>query len=547
MKNILNKLILLMISVVLISSCNESSFLDLKNPNLETEAIYWTKESNAYSALATVYSALHRHMYGYYGAHTGIQMQNVRADDTWTIVGEDNSVWIVSTFTDAPSNKMNYEAIYEPMYVGINRANVFLANIEKTPMDEAKKKIWIGEVKFLRGFMYFQLVKEYQMAPILTVPAGSDPDNMMKPSSSEAELWAQVESDLKDAREALPVTREAGEEGRITKGAAIAMLGKAYIYQSKYSEGESELKTILTAPYAYDLVENPDDNFTEFTENNKESVFELMYDGTFGGGGLWSHDGDNESMGNVISNFVGPEGTGGWFKIMPSASLVEAFVTEKRPANSDTKFDKRMYTSFYFKHSEYGDVKPDETWYGGMSFDDIWLKCSEKRGKGEPDFPLIDGVKGRFLMKKFTNFYLDEPDMNSMYNITKTGNNNLRAMRFAEVLLLHAEACIKNGNLTDAAADITRIRDRAGLPKKTWANADELWKEMEHQKYLELFFEGQRFYDLRRWYSFEDMKAILQKNKKQGADNMQPKHFYYPIPQNELNSNTAIEQHPLWR
>lgn len=120
-------------------------------------------------------------------------------------------------------------------------------------------------------------------------------------------------------------------------------------------------------------------------------------------------------------------------------------------------------------------------------------------------------------------------------------------MRFAEVLLLHAEACIKTNKLAEAAADLTRIRDRAGLAKKTWNGADELWEEMVHQNELEFFFEGHRFFDLKRWYSYEEMKQIFVKNKKQGAENFQPKHFYLPIPQNELNTNEAIEQHPMWR
>lgn len=99
-----------------------------------------------------------------------------------------------------------------------------------------------------------------------------------------------------------------------------------------------------------------------------------------------------------------------------------------------------------------------------------------------------------------------------MYNQANQ-NNNLRVMRFAEVLLLHAEACIKTNKLAEAAADLTRIRDRAGLAKKTWNGADELWEEMVHQNELEFFFEGHRFFDLKRWYSYEEMKQIFVKNK----------------------------------
>src|SRR5690625_6990697 len=87
-----------------------------------------------------------------------------------------------------------------------------------------------------------------------------------------------------------------------------------------------------------------------------------------------------------------------------------------------------------------------------MTFDEIWDACESKRLRGEPDYPSIDGEEGRFLIKKYTNFYMNEADANSMYD-AKSRNNNLRVMRFSEVLLHHAEACIKNRNLEDAARD----------------------------------------------------------------------------------------------
>ncbi len=219
---------------------------------------------------------------------------------------------------------------------------------------------------------------------------------------------------------------------------------------------------------------------------------------------LGGAEGPNDTQGWVIPNFAGPQGTGGWFKWMPTASIVDDFIVEERPAGSDTRFDKRMYTSFFWKHSDYETTVEDGAWFGDMSFDEIWEACATKRLRGEPDYPTISGKPGRFLIKKFTNFYKNEAEANSMYNQANQ-NNNLRVMRFAEVLLLHAEACIKTNKLAEAAADLTRIRDRAGLAKKTWNGADELWEEMVHQNELEFFFEGHRFFDLKRWYSYEEM------------------------------------------
>ena len=412
-------------------------------------------------------------------------------------------------------------------------------------MDQTKMNELIGEASFLRGYAYFLLVTNFGDVPLRLVSAAESLEETMKPSSPEADIWKQVEADFKTAKEYLPITRPSDEAGRVTKGTAIAYLGKTYNYLKRYEEGEAELKTIMQSPYTYDLTENFEDNFTEYTELNKESIFELVYEGKYGSG-TWGAEGPNDTQGWVIPNFAGPQGTGGWFKWMPTASIVDDFIVEERPAGSDTRFDKRMYTSFFWKHSDYETTVEDGAWFGDMSFDEIWEACATKRLRGEPDYPTISGKPGRFLIKTFTNFYTNEAEANSMYNQANQ-NNNLRVMRFAEVLLLHAEACIKTNKLAEAAADLTRIRDRAGLAKKTWNGADELWEEMVHQNELEFFFEGHRFFDLKRWYSYEEMKQIFVKNKKQGAENFQPKHFYLPIPQNELNTNEAIEQHPMWR
>ncbi len=539
--NILKKLVLVPAAVLAMTGCNESDFLSFTNPNEYVEDTYWSSEANAQAAMATIYSPIRSQMYGYFGGYTGWHTMN-RADDTWFILGEEAHNWQPATFTNTPNTA---ESDFGRIYNTINRANVLLNNIHKVNMDQTKMNELIGEASFLRGYAYFLLVTNFGDVPLRLVSAAESLEETMKPSSPEADIWKQVEADFKTAKEYLPITRPSDEAGRVTKGTAIAYLGKTYNYLKRYEEGEAELKTIMQSPYTYDLTENFEDNFTEYTELNKESIFELVYEGKYGSG-TWGAEGPNDTQGWVIPNFAGPQGTGGWFKWMPTASIVDDFIVEERPAGSDTRFDKRMYTSFFWKHSDYETTVEDGAWFGDMSFDEIWEACATKRLRGEPDYPTISGKPGRVLIKKFTNFYKNEAEANSMYNQANQ-NNNLRVMRFAEVLLLHAEACIKTNKLAEAAADLTRIRDRAGLAKKTWNGADELWEEMVHQNELEFFFEGHRFFDLKRWYSYEEMKQIFVKNKKQGAENFQPKHFYLPIPQNELNTNEAIEQHPMWR
>ena len=120
--------------------------------------------------------------------------------------------------------------------------------------------------------------------------------------------------------------------------------------------------------------------------------------------------------------------------------------------------------------------------------------------------------------------------------------NNLRAMRFSEVLLMYAEACAKTNDVNGANTALKLVRKRAGLADKTFAQSD-LMLEIEHQCLLEFF----GFDDLKRWYTTEEIKNIFTENEKQGAEYFQEKHKYYPIPSGELNNNDAMVQTELWR
>ena len=530
-----------------LTSCSKD-FLERINPNKPVEGGFWINENDAVSAVATVYSPIRSQMYGYYAAYTGYQTMN-RADDTFFLIGEEAFTWDYVNFRNSASTA---ESDFGRLYRGINRANVFFKNIEKVPMDEAKKQQLIGEVSFLRGMYYFLLAANYGDVPLRLTVATDDAEPGEAASAPEAEIWKQVIADFKVAKEKLPVDRPASESGRVTKGAAIAYLGKALVYTKQYGDAETELKGLLSSPYNYDLVDDYQDNFKHTTKFNKESVWELAYDGTLSSGGVWGDDQANSHLGMVLPNFIGPDGTGAWFKIMPSPTIIRDFIAEERPVGSDTRFDKRMNASFLWKYSDYQTGATDGKWYGNQTFDDIWAACQEKIKRHPAEelefgFPKIDGKQGRFLMNKYTNAYMNAAGSNSHYEPAKNNNNNLRVFRFSEVLLLHAEACAQNGNTADAASSLKRIRDRAGLANKTWSGKDDLMKEIMRQNELEFFFEGHRFFDLKRWYDYAQMKQIFVDNKKQGVNNFQAKHYYLPIPQDELNTNTKMQQHPLWR
>lgn len=524
-----------------LTSCSES-FLDLSDRNHFTEENFWKNKADAETGLAAAYSPIKYQMYGYYGAFDGWLNLNSRGDDIFTILNEEASMWAIATFQNSTTTGNDP---YGALYTGIQRANIVLKNIALVPasgISEEDRSMIKGEALFLRGLQYFLLVHNYREVPLRLIPSNEDETN--KPAATEAQLWKQAEDDLIAAINCnLPITRNGEQKGRIEKGAAIAMLSKVYLYQKKYAEAKTQLELLMNAPYypgRYQLMENFAENFTPAKENNAESVFELQYssDGEL----TWGNE-SGINLGSSLPQFIGPVGGGGWAKLMPSSFAVGQFVKEERPAKSDTKFDKRMYASLFFNPEALGDVVKNEKWYGGnRSMEQLWESNSGKMAGGAPTFSLGDG---KFLLKKYTAYFANDSNGDSMGN--KEGkSNNVRAMRFAEVLLMYAEVCTQTNDPNGANTALKAIRQRAGLADKTFTQAN-LMAEIEHQCLLEFFGEGHRFDDLKRWYTTSEIKTTFKANDKQGADNFQEKYKYYPIPSGELNNNNAMKQTELWK
>lgn len=561
-----NWLSYIFVSVLLsgaLTSCSES-FLDLKDPNNFTNDNFWRDKADAESALAAAYSPIKYQMYGYYGAFDGWLNLNSRGDDIFTILNEEASMWDIANFQNSATTGNDP---YGSLYSGIQRANIVLRYIDDIPataITESDRSMIKGEVLTLRAYQYFLLVTNYGPVPLRLIPSNEDEPN--KPAASEEEIWLRIETDLKAAINDynLPSSRPSEQKGRIEKGTAMAMLGKVYATQHKYDAARDILKELIDTSYdhfgqntgkRYRLMENFAHNFTTEFENNAESLFELQYSSD--GNSSW----DNESginLGSSLAQFIGPAISGGWAKLMPSAFLVSEFTKETRGTDAtaaDSKYDKRIYASLFFVPGEYGDwVTEENGWYNGefyggiFTMDDLWNGNSSKMAGGAPIFNVSQssGAQlGKFLLKKYTAYYLRSRSADSMGN--KDGKaNNVRVMRFAEVLLLYAEACEKTAQTAQANWALNEIRQRAGLPEKTYAHS-ELMNEIEHQCLLEFFGEGLRFESMKRWFTTPQMLMKFRENDKQGAANFKEKHKFYPIPSGELNNNSAMRQNRLWQ
>ncbi|GAO42726.1 RagB/SusD family nutrient uptake outer membrane protein [Flavihumibacter petaseus] len=530
-------------TVALVVGCKKS-FLETSNPNQLTEDKFWKNEADVKSAIASVYSPMRLPLSGYFGAFRGYQDINALGDDVLTIPGGEPSTIQVANFINDAKNG-DTQDIFAKLYSAIYRANLVIENADKAGMDEALTRSYQAEAKFLRGLSFFLLASNFGDVPLKTSVAQSSDDAFL-PASPEAEIYQQAIADFDASAADLPVSRPDADKGRVTQGAALAFLGKAYLYTKDYANAEVALGKLLTAPFSYELISNYEDNFTDKTEFNSESVLEWVYGPFNSQYSPWNEESGGNAMYNYRPQLTGSPASGGWFKYIPSQFLAKEFKKELRPGGSDTKFDKRMYATLMWKYSDFGET--DATWYDDKSFDELWAAASTSIDRFEPVYK--DFSEGKFLNKKFTSAWRNVGGADNYWSAVPS-TANVEVMRFAEVLLLHAEAALMNSHSDAALTDINRIRQRAGLTAKTAADfptTADLMKELQHQKLLELYFEQNRWNDLKRWYpTAAELKAYMAGNLKQGADKIEAKHYIFPIPAAELQTNNKLSQNALWK
>lgn len=508
MKNIL----IIVAMAMIVAGCKKSE-LELENPNQITSATYWKNEDDVLSSFAATYSLLRDVNGGYWGVR-GIELANGRGDDFF-IRNDVANLYQLSTFTNTPDNGPVND-FWNISYRGIFRANQILENIDKIGgLSPAAKLAYIAEAKFLRGLNYFNLVSNFGDVPlILKVPATAE--QYFTSKSPQAEVWKQIISDMTAASADLPVSYEAKWVGRATKGAALGYLGKSYVYTKDWANAETTLKKLTASPFSYQLMPAYGDNFIATKENNQESIFEIQL-ADVGGTDPWAGENASQAIGVTTAQEFAPSEVSGWFEVSPTDKLFNEF---KKEATTSGDLDPRIYATLAFA-------------YSGSTF----------YNQPFSNFKLLFGYSSIF--KKYQNFMQN----NELTGTSGAGNysssNNERAMRYADVLLLIAESMTMQGNTAGAAPYVKQIRDRAKLQElPAGLSQTQMMTEIRHQRMLEFARESQRFYDLKRWGL---LKQELDNSDKVGKQfYINGKFDYYPIPQNEINSNQLITQNPAW-
>ncbi|UXX81037.1 RagB/SusD family nutrient uptake outer membrane protein [Reichenbachiella carrageenanivorans] len=498
-----------------LNACGD--FLTEENPNSPNTESYYKVEAELVQAVNGTYATLQR--------------QNLykRQYNTIGYLGGDffptdgAGSWSTLYYFDINPNTSDFVSSSWPdLYLGVARANNALEVLEAASDDvisPEKKARLLGEAHFLRGLFYFHLVTIYGSVPYIDHVVKDKTDAEFKPAKVDvAVLWDKIEEDFETAVTLLPKfdAYEGEDIGRASKGSAQGFLGKAHVYQKDWAAAVTVLGDLVNSPAvygAYDLVPNYSDNFTAVNENNVESLFEVQFVNGFGF--EWGGD-DNggDTEGGMFGTHFSPYQFG---NARPSDE-VNAFFD----ANLTGTDVRRFYTI----------ARVGDDWNGQT----VYLSDDETTGDapdGEPAFsPRIRNSGGDSGIRKYVDGTA-EPNLNS--------DNNIRLMRFADVLLLYAEALNNTGSTSAAYGPLNRVRTRAGATALT-AGSDEnaLAAQIKTERRLELTFEGFRFLDMVRWGDIGGSTSFTDRGFEAN------KHETLPIPASDLLVNENLKQNDAY-
>lgn len=485
-------------------SCSDR--LNLLNPNQQTSSTFGFNPDDLEESVIAAYN--HIRMEGSY-ARVGYTIDVCRGDEAWN----SSQVWYM------PFDDLNAEVTsditwwpWREWYYTINVCNFAITRCgeDNSQLSEKMKRIK-GQVLFLRGLSYYNLVGYYQNPPLITdYSTYSSLDGLYTSNSTYDAVLDQVEKDFHEAMELLP-SRDTGGEwagGRATCGAAAGYYARALMMRQKYSDALPVLKDIIDKKYGtYRLMQNYGDNFREGSayENNAESLFEVQYldYGSQGTDDEWTpvNTSPNATQGSAIESNFGPGIYGGWADISASPWLYNLFKEERTITGS---LDPRLYWTIGTYENEWRDFE-----FGNVAYTHI-LTADEDI--------VTNNTYGGLPIAKFTNL------RTGLYSTIVTGLHdgiNLRLMRYSDVLLRAAECENEVNGPTQQAIDwINEVRNRANLPDlklDDFDTADKLFEQIANvERPKEFGCEFGRGFDLIRWGFFYD-SSRLQQLKEHGA------------------------------
>ena len=423
------------------------------------------------------------------------------------------------------------------LYQIIARANVVIDRAQTSwkpanATETTDQKQYIAEAKFLRAYAYFQLVNLYGRVPLRTkFIEQPTPAEINLGRSPVADIWAFIEQDLKDAEAGLPVSYSSANYGRATQGAAVALLGKSYLYEKKWNLAQTELTKLTQAPFTYSLAPVYNDLFDDPNQDdpnkNPETIFQIMNQKwtDWGIGNQYYLFGGQETWGGKAthSDRAQEYGFNDWNNVLVTTTAVKAF-TYPNPQNPDVKYvDPRAAFTFY------GDAAS-----GGQT--QYCQQCTPSAPGVSPNIDYPYATKGyEWLKYEYYNKV-------ASFGGPQSGING-QVIRYADVLLMLAESYIQQGNTgAEPLALINQVRSRpsvnATLYTSLGAQTDAMTILMRERQ-LELTGEESRYFDLIRW-GIAKQTINAERQVEDGTQPFQDKNVLFPIPLSEKNANSAV-------
>lgn len=472
---------LLLIALTIIGC--KKSFLNVPQQAQVPVAQFWTNASDAQKAVSALYANLRNYDNT---AFPAIAVESMGSDDAEKGSSPNDASFMnqYDGFTVDPAEGQLL-GFYRAQYANINFANQNLDHIPAISMDETLKARYLAESKFIRAYSYFRLVRAFGDVPLrLSLPKNSVTDFNI-PRTPKAQVYAAIEQDLTDAAAVLPQSYPATDIGRVTKGAALALRAKVALYQKKWNDVVTYTTQVMGLGYS--LFPNFEKLFRVENENSSESIFELQCALVSGNSGA------SNSQYSQVQGVRGSSG-GGWGFNVPTQDLVNEFEAG----------DPRMNATIIFR--------------GTTTF--------------EGDAIPATGDNPRYNYKSYVPF--------SMFvsGFPEGAQQNVRVLRYADVLLMNAEAANELGQTATALASLELVRARARgtnaaiLPKVTTTDQAALRTAIYHERRVELAMEFDRYFDVIR----QGRAATVFGPKGWKAN----KNEVWPIPQNEIDLSAGV-------
>lgn len=500
-------------------SCDDE--LDIVQKGAISLEEYYGSDESAEGAVTAIYGELRGMMYNYKF------LKNICSDDVWAggaDRGDNSDLEKMNEFTFSVEHAF-LSGCFQSYYRIIYNANIVMQYIE--PDTDVKRQM-IAEAKVFRAFAYIDLISMWGTPPLVDHPL--DPSEYQMPNGDPAELWALVETDLTEAIASGSLIQKSGVNDksifRVTKQFAQTLLGKAYLYQGKNTESAAAFESVINSNL-YALYEGEyDDIFAFSNKNNSESMFEVNR--VVDPNNVWS----NFDFWHLMIHFRTDRFTSkpvtamgladlGWGFCLPQKDLYDAFVAEE--GENGYRLNRTLKT--------YGQIQE--------------MGASMDAGK------TIIG-EGYFFWK--TRITKDAvPAAGSNF----TWDHNINLMRYADVLLMAAEANLLAGNQSKADTYLNMVRTRARLGNKTAS-----MEAIKTERRLELCFEDVRYQDLIRWGDAESYLSeqgneypVMASNgtvtyrptgNSSGKYGFQDRNYLFPFPSTEIQLNKSIVQNQGW-